>query len=43
MGRGDLARVRNANDRRRKFKDRQKRQAEERGEARKSGAAPEQP
>jgi hypothetical protein len=41
LGRGDLARVRDANDRRRKFKEREKRAAEERGEARKAPAAPE--
>ena len=36
MGRGDLAKVRNSKDRQREKKDRDKRQAAERGNARKA-------
>ena len=36
MGRGDLAKVRNSKDRQREKKDRDKRQATERGKARKA-------
>lgn len=36
MGRGDLAKVRNSKDRQREKKDRDKRQAADRGKARKA-------